>query len=47
MQINTNLWNHLHFGNKSFNISRLDEELKDVEKYRNEDIEDLGKSAPD
>jgi hypothetical protein len=53
MQIKTNLSNYLHFGKKSFDISRsevsifLSElKLKDAAKYRNEDIEDLGIFAP-
>jgi hypothetical protein len=45
MQINIDLSNLLHFGKKiPINISRLVEKLKDVAKYRNEDI---GKSSPD
>jgi hypothetical protein len=47
MQINTDLSNHLHFGKKYFNISRSDEKLENFAKYRNEDIEDIGKSSPD
>jgi hypothetical protein len=47
MQINTDLSNHPHFGKKYFNISRSNEKLEDVDKYHNEDIEDIGTSSPD